>query len=201
MRQAETKMKATELDAQLIGPDDACYIFDGLTNIAQGSDNEQRIGDKVNSTGLQIKWMLECQSANPFNYLVRIILIKVKDQEFSATTDNFLVNTANEPLAFTGNDNVDVLRSLNKKEYSVLWDKNFSISSQTSATGNSVGVRYGTRFFRLKDARFFAADANAYSAEGNLRLVIAVRDVGGDTVAAGNDIALTCHSRYYYKDL
>lgn len=201
LRQSETKFKATELDAQAIGPDDACYLFDNLSDIAQGSDNETRIGDKILGTGIQLKWMMECTSANPFNYLVRLVLLAARDGEFDATTDSFLVNTSNEPIAPTANDNMDVVRSLNRKEYKVLMDKNYSISSQTTSTGNGVGVRYGSPFFKFKHNRHFERDANATSVDNNLRLLVIVRDVGGSAVAADNDIALTINSRYYYKDL
>lgn len=200
MKQSETKFKATELDAQPIGPDDACYIFDSLSSIAQGIDNEQRIGDRIIGTGIQLKYMFECTSANPINYLVRMMLISCREGEFGATTDNFLVNASNEPLAPVANDNMDVVRSLNRKEYKVLLDRNFSISSQTTSTGNGVGVRYGTKFFKFKHNRAFKQDANSTSEDDNLRLIIIVRDVGGGAVSAGNDIALTVNARYYYKD-
>lgn len=200
MKQSETKFKANELDAQAIGPDDACYVFNDLSSIAQGIDNEQRIGDRIVGTGIQLKYMFECTSANPINYLVRMMLISCREGEFDATTDNFLVNTSNEPLAPVANDNMDVVRSLNRKEYKVLLDRNFSISSQTTSTGNGVGIRYGTKFFKFKHNRAFKSDANSTSEEDNLRLIIIVRDVGGSSVAAGNDIALTINSRYYYKD-
>lgn len=201
MKVAETKFTANELDAQAIGPDDACYIFDNLSNVAQGTDHEQRIGDRILGTGILLKYMFECTSANPFNYLVRMVLLSAKEGEFTAITDNFLNNTAGEPLAPTANDNMDVVRSLNRKEYKVLFDKNFSISSQTTTTGNGVGIRYGTKFFKFKHTRLFPRDANAYSDNDNIRLLIIVRDVGGSAVAAGNDIALTINSRYYYKDV
>lgn len=201
LKQAETKFKAVELDAQAIGPDDTCYLFDNLSDISQGSDNESRVGDKILGTGLQLKWMMENTSANPFNYLVRMILFSARDGEFDATTDSFLVNTSNEPIAPTANDNMDVVRSLNRKEFKVLMDKNYSISSQTTSTGNGVGVRYGSPFFKFKHTRHFERDANATSVDNNLRLLIIVRDVGGTAVAAGNDIALTINSRYYYKDV
>lgn len=200
MRRSETKFKATELDAQAIGPDDACYIFDNISDIAQGIDNEQRIGDRLLGTGLQLKYMFESDNINGVNYLVRMVLLSAEFDEFDATTDEFLVNSSNEPLACTGNDNMDVLRSLNRKGYKVLWDKNLSIQGVSSSGGNVPGVRYGTKFFKFKHNRLFDKDTATDSQDNNLRLLVIVRDAGGATIAADQDIKLTINTRYYYKD-
>lgn len=200
MKQAETKYKATELDAEPIGPDDQCYVFSNLSNLAQGTDNEQRIGDRVIGTGLHLKYMIELPTTSATNqhYLVRMILINADESEYINPSDQFIVNTAGDRISFTANDNMDVVRSLNRKKFKVLMDKNFSLSY--SQAGNGIPVRYGTKFFKFKHDRLFSLDANTSSSHNNLHLVVLCRSASGATVGAGEDIKLTVNARYYYKD-
>lgn len=200
MKKSETKMFPLEVDATLIGPDDTGYLTT-LSSVASGTDNENRNGDSIYATGCNIKYYFENQSSNPFNYLVRIVIFKSDKGQFNDNTDSFLLSTANEPLALTANDNLDIIRSLNKRQHGmkVLFDKVHKISSSTTTTtGNQCVFR--NLFFKFKTKRYFTVDGNNESEYNNLRCLVVVRDAGGDTVSINNDIAFTLMSRYYYKD-
>lgn len=201
LKVAETKMLPKEQADQLIGPDDACAVFTDITQLAtQGTDNEQRIGDHVISRGLQVQYSIENTSANPFGYLVRVIACKAEAGELVNTTDTILTSTSNDPLAPVANTTQDILRSLNRKQMRVLYDRTHKVQSfTTTSTANLVMVK---KFIKLNDKRTFLLDTAGDSRGlSNVRFYVIVRDCGGATVSAGNDINFNLYTRYYYKDV
>lgn len=199
IRKAETKMLPLEQSSIAIGPDDAGFLYT-LSNLAtQGVDNEQRIGDKVMSTGLQLKYRIANNNANR-DYYVRCVVFKSDFGELDDSADSFLVDTANVAKTLTANDVDDILLSLNRKQMKVLYD-NVHIVSKTGATaGPNRFLKPVIKFFKLKENRVFLTDTNGESQNNNIRFLIFVRDSVSGTVAAGNDIDFSLFSRYYYKD-
>lgn len=203
-REAETKMKSTETDAVAIGPDDQSYIVNTISTVAQGSDNENRIGDSILQTGVQFKYyftMSQSSYANPV--AVRIVFFKSDKDTFNATTSNFLVSTSNEPTACTANDNLDIVRSLNRKQLNrILYDKTHVIASGNSSTQKGAPVIFRTVFKKLYNKKvYFPSDASTESEHDNIRCLVIVRDASGATATAGAaDIDFTLMTRFYYKD-
>lgn len=201
-KEAETKMKSTETDAVAIGPDDACYLVNNLSTVAQGSDNENRVGDSLLQTGIQFKYYIDNRSTAGSNYAVRVVFYKADKDKFNATTDSFLVSTGNEPLAPTGNDNLDIVRSLNRKQLnSVLYDKTHIVTPIGTTYNKGTSVVFRTIFKKLHNKKvYFPNDASTETEHDNIRCLVIVRSTHGGTIVDGNDINFTLMSRFYYKD-
>lgn len=198
-KEAETKMKSQEVSAQAIGPDDAGYINNGISTIAQGSDNENRVGDSLLQTGLQFRYFIENNGGR--HYMVRVILFKTRKDEYNnASTSEFLLSTANEPLTLTANDQLDIVRSFNRKSIGkVLYDRVHQIAD--SASTNGYATIFNTKFFKLGNKKVhFPKDSATETDYDNIRMLCIVRDASGGAIAAGNDIKFTLMTRYYYKD-
>lgn len=203
MKKSETKMLPIERDDTTFDGNTAGIIYELSQLATQGTDNEQRIGDIVISTGLQLKFLLTSNNISR-DYWMRVIVYNADRSEFTANTDNFLINTANEPKALTANDLSDILSSLNRKQLGrVLMDKTFSVVSkpQTGSGGtpnNAVAIKF-SKFFKLpKTKRNFAVDSSGESERGNLRVLYVMRAKEG--TGAADDFIFTQYSRYYYKD-
>lgn len=203
-KQAETKMKSTETDAVAIGADDQSYVINTLSTVAQGSDNENRIGDSILQTGIQFKYcitMSQVSYANPV--AVRVVFYKSDKDVFNSTSANFLVSTANEPVAPTANDNLDIVRSLNRKQLNrILYDKTHMIGSSNTGLQKGPVAVYRTVFKKLYNKKvYFPNDASTESEHDNIRCLVIVRDAAGGTATAGQaDIDFTLMTRFYYKD-
>lgn len=199
MKQAETKMYPVENQNLTLGPDDVGYMILDIDNPAQGTDNEQRVGDKILGRGLQFKYNIANKSANR-SYFVRVVVFQAQNEEFTAITDGgLLLNTANEPIGLTANSLQDIQRSLNRKEFQrVFYDKVHKLGKD--AGGNTTDFLYVNKFFKLKDRRTFPRDTNDQSENRNFRIMFIVRDSQGATVGVDQDIQVTAYTRYYYKD-
>lgn len=199
MRTAETKMLPVEHLDQKIGPDDACMVFSDLNQISQGSDNENRIGDEIIQRGLQMCYSVGVSTASEYYYFIRVLLVSADKGEGDSTSDTFLTSTANEPKVCTANDSMDILRSINRKQLKVHFDKVHSLRGGVNSGPNHTHYK---KFLKLRGKRYFPNDASNESEHAtNLRLVVIVRDSDGNTIPAGNDINFNFYSRYYYKDI
>lgn len=196
---AETKMLPRE-NSVTIGADSTAAVFSNLSQLAtQGTDNEQRVGDSVLSTGLQFVYSIGAKT-EAVDYFVRVILIMADSGEFTSATDTILTDTANDPISPTANDDQDILRSLSRKLFKVVYDKTHSIHKSSGGQGTS--MLYRKNFFKLRNKRYFANDAGGDSRDlDNLRCYVFVRDKQGGTIAAGQDINFQLYTRYYYKDM
>lgn len=199
MKAAETKYIGATYDNIQIGPDDVCYLGDVTTLATQGTDNHERIGDSVTSTGLQLKYKIANNNVNR-DYYVRFVVFKSDKDELNAITDNFLTNNAGDLLSFTANDDRDLLFSLNRKEMTVLMDKTYLVG-KTGSTNLRSAIYCQNKFFKLRGKRFFPVDTDGQSENDNIRFLVVVRDSVGGTVSAGNDIDFLLQSRYFFKDI
>lgn len=198
MREAETKMIGIENAEPNLGTDDQGTVFLNLDTPAQGVDNEQRIGDKIKSVGLQVKYTLASQTAND-DILCRVIIAMVKQDEFNNINSGILLNVNNDPVVPTANALIDVHRSVNRKQFErVLYDKVHRIGAVGS--GNTSSYTFRTKYFKLAKRRTFPVDANNESEHDNLRIFFITR-VPNQTAPVGRDIAIRLFTRYYYKDL
>lgn len=200
---AETKMKSKEVNDQLIGQDDQGYVISDISSLTQGTDNENREGDKAHGIGCQIGYTIQNTNTS-VNYLARVVLIESDEGEYNDATDNWLLSTANEPLALSAGDPQDCLRSLNRKDFKgrVLYDRLHKLYVQETANRSGGGCMQfvKSKFFKFNHSRTFANDSSTSSTKHNLRCLVIVRAIDGSTPTAGQDVNFHFNSRYYFKD-
>lgn len=202
-KKVETKMLPIETDDTTWDGNTAGYVYSVSSLATQGVDNEQRIGDVVNSIGLQYKFLLTSNNISR-DYWMRVIVYSSERSEFDDNADNFLIDTANTPKALTANDLSDILSSLNRKQMGKIYmDKTFSIVAkpQTGSGGtpnNAVAIKFAKYFKCYGTKRIFSTDASGESEKGNLRILYVLRAKEG--TGAVDDFIFTQYTRYYYKD-
>lgn len=205
MKKAETKMFPSEVvDEGIASGTDASVVFSDIDAVVQGTDNENRIGDSIVPRGLQYKYFLSANTSMQSPAYARVIMIEAKNAEFAATTSNLLLDTSNEPLAPTAGDRTDIIRSLNRKEFRVLYDKVHSLqpftSSTTNALGTGVPTLYRQGFIKLSGVRKWATDTGNEAENRNIRCYVIVRDAYNNPGTDAANLRFELFTRYYYKD-
>jgi len=178
----QTEVKYVDViasDAEVIG-------FSGdvtlLNPVAQGTDNIQRIGNKVNGKYLYIRGYIDNNQLQ-FGTVVRFIV-------FMDTENQGSTPTAADVLSITG-DNQAVMAMINldhTPRYKVLYDKTLT----TSSAGNYHALFKA--FIRLKGITQSYTGTTATDVYKNALYSLAIANVNT------NDPTITFVSRYAYTD-
>lgn len=201
-KQSETKMFPLETTFSSLTNALQGQIINISQVATQGTDNEQRIGDRIRAIGCEFRFILS-QTNGDANAHVRVILYISNRNEFSTNNDAILLSTSNEPIQLTAGDATDLIRSVNKKQVKVLFDKQFILSKAdvdnagTGAVGNGNSpYKMYRKFFKLNHDMLFPVDGSGEAERGNVRLLFVSRNVASATHQVDGE----CMTRFYYKD-
>lgn len=151
----------------------------------QGTDNGQRIGDKIRPTFIRFRYDVNLKSTATRGCVGRVIVFHWKPATTPLVSDilaySGLVNITNSPY----NENI-------KSQYRILYDKTMNLNTNTAEI-----MHYKKNIKRSKMMRIQIAPGNLGSSTGNNKLYIIYCDneVGGTEGSQWTFVA-----RLYYED-
>lgn len=193
----ETKCHNVLTDSASLSSATTAYIYNDLSRIPSGVEDHQRNGDKVSAFRLSLKWLFRASTAGTNgNGYVRLVLFSAEKNRFVNNTDEFLLDTNNEPLAPVANNLDDIVAPLNKKDISVFMDKVVQFGSTDAATRdlNKTGIMSP----KLNMIMNYDSNTTEDARKNNMRLLVLVRSVTTAQAATG---IFTFRSRLFYKDV
>jgi len=116
-------------------------------HIATGSQQDERVGNEINTKAIHIKGHLENRSSVANTMLVRIAL--VRDKKFASSTfvgDDCLIK-ANAPVSLGSLGAESSYLSWNKERYAVLMDKTLKMGSSSI---NGTDIKLFNYFIKLR---------------------------------------------------
>lgn len=176
-----------------------------LNQIVTGPDENERNGNKISMFRLSIPFVIQNGGNVSVGCFVRILVIGVDAGEFAAgtpTTEEFLLDSSNQPAALTAGALADIWAPLNKKAMSVYYDKVFKLGffNSTSSFVSAVPtIRSGKISIKLNANCTFHGTATGDARNNNLRLIFLWRNEDNATAATATYVAF--HSRVFYKDI
>jgi len=191
---AETKFIGTQALEESVSSAVQAVIHTDISQIAGGSGNTERVGDKISPYGVWLSYILHNNSAIPI--YVRVIMVEANDGAFTTIGSNWLMDQAGDPQALTAERLSDINFTLNKHEFKVLYDKVHRIAGLGDGTGIETIMR--KRLVKLRGNRTFQDASSADSKNRNVRLLTIARGADNDTTA--NVVEMTFSTKYYYKD-
>lgn len=193
----ETKCHNVLQDGVALTSATAAFIYNDLTRVPQGIGDHQRIGDKISGFRLSLKWMFAATTALPQGTgFIRLVLFAAEKDYFDAASDNFILDTSNNPTALSAGNLDDIVAPLNKKDMSVFLDKVY----QFGATDSGSRDKQKTGVMSPKLNMTFQYDSNTTedARKNNMRLLVFIRTSTAASTCLGN---LTFRSRFFYKDV
>ncbi len=195
-RESETKILAAESSSEFSITSTTILAIKNLNRIGPGTESFQMVGQQARGFGMRLVVTLS-NTTTPDSW-VRLCVISCKEGEFTATTDKYLINNSNLPLAPLANNLTNIVNRLNKNEFNVLLDKTIRVAG-TGATegGESRIIRKFLKFNHHLQAPGVPATASDFD-DHNLRLIVMPVDTKFDTEVT---IEYTYGTSYYYKDV
>lgn len=183
--------------SQSISSATAGYIF-SLNQVAAGTGDDQRVGDKISGFLTTIKWTLEATATgDTANAYVRIVIFAAEKGEFASSSDTFLLDGDNVPKALTASQLADINSPINKKDISVYKDKIY-VLGQDASTSSANPFKRGAMKIKLNQIVQFESSTTGDARKNNLRMLIFIRSIREAGTSSG---LLNFQSRYYYKDV
>lgn len=193
----ETKCHNVLTDSASLSSSTAAYVYNDLSRVPSGVEDHQRNGDKISAFRLSLKWLWRCATAGTNgNGYVRFVLFAAEKGRFFQATDEFLLDTNNEPVAPTADNLDDIVAPLNKKDISVFQDKLIQFGATDSSTRDL--IRTGVMSPKLNMIFNYDSNTTEDARKNNMRLLVIVRGV---TTANASSGILTFRSRLFYKDV
>lgn len=193
-RKAETKFIGTQALEESVNSNVQAVIHSDISQIASGTTNSERIGDKISPFGIWLSYILHNNSAVPI--YCRVVLAEVNDGAFTSIGSNWLMDAVGDPQALTAERLSDINFTLNKHEFKVLYDKVHRIAGLGDGTGIETIMR--KKLIKLRGSRTFQDGTSADSKLRNVRLLTICRGADNDT--ANNVVEMTYSTKYYFKD-
>lgn len=167
-----------DFSAGTLGITQTPTIF-SLSNIAQGSDLTNRVGDKITPKWLMLQYELQQAAAMVgYNNFVRVVIVKDKEQNGVDPTYSGADDSVFEaPVAGVTECLVPKLKT-NLKQFQILYDKTHNLGTQsTTATqtfnNGNVGIKV-KKLIKLSGQIFYdaAGGADASCKENNLYMMV-----------------------------
>jgi len=193
-RQAETKFIGTNALEESVSSAVKAVIHNDISQIAGGSANTERVGDKISPFGVWLSYILHNNSAVPV--YVRVILVEVNDGAFTSIDSSWLMDANGDPQGLTADRLSDINFTLNKHEFKVLYDKKHRVAGLGDGTGIETVMK--SHLCKLRGSRVFQDATAADSKSRNVRLLTICRGADNDTTP--NVVEMTYSTKYYYKD-
>lgn len=193
----ETKCHNVLTDSASLSSATAAYVYADLSRVPSGVEDHQRVGDKISGFRLSLKWLLRASTAGTNgNGYIRLVLYAAEKNRFASASDEFLLDTSNEPAAPVADNLDDIVAPLNKKDMSVFMDKVVQYGSTDSSTRDL--IKTGIISPKLNMILNYDSNTTEDARKNNMRLLVIVRGV---TTASASTGIFTFRSRFFYKDV
>lgn len=193
--QSEKKILRIEGLEQAIISSTACFVYE-LSQIAEGTGDNERVGSKVSPVNLRMKYILHNNGA--VTQYVRMAIISCNGGAFNSNAARMVINPGTgTPAQLTAEVLTNMTDDLNKQEFSIVYDR----VHRVAGLGDGTGIETIFKDVNLKipkKKRSFESFYNPDSNHGNLRLFVWNVSADADTLA--QTIELTFHSAYAYND-
>lgn len=168
-------------------------------NFGDGEGQRQR---EIKAFGLHLNYILLSSGVSvTIPQYVRVMIINCLENQFDAITDLFLRDPsggAGTAVDLTASLITDVISPLNKRGYSVLYDRTHKLEGQAEGAGSSsVKVKKFLKFNHKR--KWDDIDGSTDSSTNNLRMLILNREIDNDTNTVTCEWSL--FSSYYYKQM
>jgi len=175
------------------------YLGGHLTSIGQGTDFNQRTGDKVRLKKLVFNYVLGPDSSLSGVAHIRVLLVQTICKYGEADFDLEMF-TGVAPSTASTNDAISDLNPSYRRKYRVFYDKSFTVGSlnQVAQVGMSVGkiAIFSEHTLPVKSLEFSGTTTTSGSS-GDIWYYI-MTDKG---MSAANDgINFRCKAQLYYED-
>lgn len=168
-----------------------------FTAIGQGTDDYQRVGNKVKAIGLNFAGFMCNNSSVPA--LVRILVLNQQNPETdmtSTSTNIFDVNTITSISSLTG---VGVMYApIDKNRYQVLYNKVIKCAATGASDGGNI-VQF-KKFIKLNKELAYDSSSTADCVKNNIRLMAFAAEAPND-VGAGTNVEFTAYGTLFYIDV
>ena len=188
----EMKVLGVEQTEQTIATTTAGYVY-SLSQIAEGTGSNERIGDLIQRKGLHLKYLMKPTSTGTATGFIRIIVYSSDTGQLNDATDNFLLDVNDAPQTLTAGDIQDIVGRFNKKQGIVHYDKVHKL--QGSGGANESVLVFRNKWLKNVFGKMEFVSATE-SQRNNLRALVFVRDADNDAGAFNTELTLETRMLY-----
>lgn len=179
--------------------------FVDFPNIPQGTQSNQRIGNRITTRAVETKFTLKNNGTGNNAMGVRCLLVEVKGGSFQSDTN--ITNELFEPTNNGGSDTTwsgdlrDICFKTNRENIRVLRDEVVLLSGQNSSSvGNGTdGLKFMHWYVPLKKAISYADSAG--SSQTNVRYTLILIGRGMENDGAITDVEAVVANGIYFTDV
>lgn len=197
-RQAETKTRSSSHEETTMNTLTNNFRDHTPCRIATGDEVNERIGNEVTLTGIDIRGYVHNNSTTDTVH-VRAMAIIDKEKNGQNTDLSALLIRANVPVDIAGIGSLASVLRPNTKRYRVLWDTVYTLSAKASGNGSS-HTRMFKRYLKTDLKLKYGDRTDGSITQNDVKIVFFCCEADGD-VNLGETVELYSQCTGYYKDM